>query len=231
MKIKHFGLFSKTMGSLLMPSSWETLRNSSQDEAYYLPYTIDDYQKKVKTKTPSFIASSIITKALQNNIDKIFSIGSGISALEYQIKYFSPLKVIVSDYNRSILRIKEFQLFDQCIMLDALKENIPINSEYMVIFPRIDTEFTDAELIALYRKCYNSDIEYIVFIPAQLLNFNVILSEIKILVKSILQFQKRTFCGYSRSKKEFMRLFGDYYSIDEEVKEEKIFFFLKRKRK
>jgi len=228
-KIRHFSLFKESIDTLILPSSWEVLRNSNQDKAYYLPHSLGEYLKKVETETPSYVASSIIAKAKKTNLLNLFSIGSGIASLEYQVKKFSSLRVIVSDYTRSILRIKDFMLFDQCLILDALKDPLPVNKEYIVLFPRIDTEFEDDELKTLFKKCHEKNVEYIVFIPAQLLNIRIFISEIKIIIKSILLLKKRSFCGYSRSKKAFVQLFSDFYYIEEESHTERTVFFLKKK--
>jgi len=227
MKLKHHSFFNAPIKSLATPEDWNSLRND-QNDAYFLPYSFDEYLKKVDVAAPLKTVEIIISKAKEKNLSKIFSIGSGVAQLEYQLKKFSNLHVTVSDYNKSILRIKEFNLFDESLMVDILKDPFPADRSYLVLFPRIDTEFEDEQLKGLFKKCYEAGVIEICFVPAQLLSLRIILAETKLYLISILSRKKRVFCGYSRSKGEFINLFKDYYQVEEEIKAEKYCLFLKR---
>jgi hypothetical protein len=222
MRIKHYSYFKSNPLSL----DWDSLRNDETETPYYLPYSYDKYLIRVQSPHPSIITESIISKAKTEGINKIFSIGSGIAAQEYQLKKYSDLYVAVSDYSSSILRIKAFNIFDDCMQLDILKDNIPVDKNYLVLFPRIDTEFNDSQLNLLFKKFHDKGVRYICFIPAQLMSFRVIYGEIKTLLVSLLRRKKLIFCGYTRSKSSLIKAWSQYYEIDNSSNSNLNFFFL-----
>lgn len=207
MKIKHYGYFRNPMNVL----NWEVLRNDETEQPYYLPFKKDEYLKKVDVMEPSYVTQKIIDELKQRGLSKVFSIGSGIASLEYQLKKFSDLIIAVSDYNSTVLRLKEFGVFDDVFIIDALKEDIPVDDNWVVLFPRIDTEFEDHQLEELFKKCSLAGVRYICFVPAELLSFKKILGEIKVLILSLLKRKPRVFCGYVRSFNSFVSIWGKYY--------------------
>lgn len=108
LKMKHFGLFYNNQNDI----NWSDLRNNKNLLDYYLPYSKIDYISKVHIEEPSEIAKHIIFLNKTNKLNFLLSIGSGISALEYQIKKFSKISIVVTDNNDSILRLKDFNIFD-----------------------------------------------------------------------------------------------------------------------
>lgn len=180
MKIKHFGIFKTEMENL----NWEKLRNDETEKPYFLPYTKEDYLLKVETLEPSKKSQIILHEIKKSGLNNIFSIGSGIAAQEFQLKKFSEYKVIVTDNNKSVLRLKQFEIFDDAFFLDAFLDTFPIDETYIVLFPRIDTEFEDYQLSKLFEKCHSSGVVHICFIPAELLSVRIIVAEIKILIIS-----------------------------------------------
>ena len=222
MKIKHYAIFDNNDKTL----NWENLRNDEKQSPYFLPYTKSEYLKKVDTTGPSEITHAIIREIETLGLKNLFSIGAGLGAQEYQIKKFSGMNVIVSDYNSTVLRLKEFAVFDDAIVLDAFRDPFPVDNSYIVLFPRIDTEFEDEQLTALFKKCADLGIKHICFIPAQLISRAVVLGEIKVMILSMLKMKKRVFCGYSRSKSDFIRLWGPYYKISKEINNDHNVFFL-----
>ena len=225
MKIKHYGVFKNGMEVL----DWESLRNDKKEQSYYLPYTKEAYLNKVDTEKPSPVTRRILKEIEEIDVKKLFSIGAGIASQEYQLKKFSKLEIIVSDYNPTVLRLKEFNLFDGAIILDALKDCLPVNESYMVLFPRIDTEFEDNQLSSLFEKCYTAGIKHICIIPAELLTFRIIVAEIKTLLLSIIKRKPRVFCGYARSLGCFRKIWEPYYTLSDRFKTDKNIFFLRAK--
>jgi hypothetical protein len=224
MKIKHYSIFNNYYDQL----NWNKLRNSKDEFQYFLPYTKEDYILKVDTNKPNFEIQAILNFCIQNDIKKIVSIGSGIAAREYSLKKFSNIKVIVTDYDKSILRLKEFKIFDDVYNIDAINDNLPIDDQTLVIFSRIDTEFTDSNLSKLFSKCNSSQVNYIWFIPAELISLKIIFAEIKIYLISKLYNRQRLFCGYARSKSSFIKLWKKHYKIELENKFLTTSFILKK---
>jgi hypothetical protein len=222
MKIKHYSIFNNNSATL----NWEALRNDEKEAPYFLPYTVREYLAKVDATAPSATTKAIIEELEALGIKKIFSIGSGIAAQEYQLKKFSSMQLIVSDYNETVLRMKSFNVFDDAIQLDAFKDPFPVDASYAMLFPRIDTEFDDDQLAIVFQKAHAAGIRYIVFIPAELLDLKIFLAECKIWLYSILKRKPRVFCGYARSQKAFMQIWGNHYRIKKEIGGDKKFFIL-----
>jgi hypothetical protein len=223
MKIKHYAFFNNLNKHL----DWEALRNDNTEKSYFLPFTKDEYLSVVDTRPISETAEIIIKELHENGYKKIFSIGSGIGFIEYQVKQNSEIFVTVSDYNTSILRLKKFDIFDGAIIMDAFLDTFPFDESYVILFPRIDTEFDDKQLSFLFEKCYLKGVRYICFLPANLLNFKMALAELKVWVYSVMKRKNRVFCGYCRSKSAFIKLWNPYYMIAKEFKTNKEFYFLK----
>lgn len=225
MRIKHYGIFHNNLNTL----NWESLRNSEVEKPYYLPYTKEDYLSIVETDKPSCITQLILQEINKSGFKKIFSIGSGVGYQEYQLKKFSELKIVVSDYNSSILRLKEFNIFDDALIIDALKDPLPIDESWAVLFPRIDTEFDDNQLRKLIEQCHNKGVDYIYFIPTTLLSLRIILGELKTILISIIKRKKPIFCGYIRSLSSHKKIWNPYYKLSIKPKNNKLIFFLHSK--
>lgn len=224
MQIKHHAVFVKDHKDL----NWERLRNDEEEAPYFLPYTKEKYLQKVDRATQTTLIQKMAESCQAYGINKLFSIGSGIAAQEYQLKKFADLKIIVSDYNQSVLRLKDFDVFDDAIIWDAFKDDLPSSSpDYCVLFPRIDTEFTDSQLRSLVDKCAASGFRYICFMPTQLLSLKGVISELKVWLYCLIKNKPRVFCGYFRSKGEFVKLWNHKYKIIKEFKEDnQVVFFL-----
>ena len=193
--------------------NWESLRNNQTEKPYYLPYKKADYLLKVEIEKPSNLTQIILREIEKSGLNKIFSIGSGIAAQEYQLKKFSNYEVVVSDYNSSVLRLKEFEIFDDALIIDAIQDSLPIDKSWVVLFPRIDTEFDDHKLEKLFANCHCLGITHIFFIPAELLSLRIIITEIKIWLISIIMRKQRVFCGYARSLSSFKKIWSPYYEL------------------
>ena len=222
MKLKHYSFFYNDLAEL----NWGFLRNNQNEVQYFLPQTKTQYLQKVEIDSPTLTQKMILEKCKKNGIKKIFSIGSGIAAQEFSLKKFSHIPVVVSDYDSSICRLKEFGIFDDALQLDALNDNLPIDNETLVIFARIDTEFEDENLKLIFQKCKSAGVKNIWFIPAELISIHILIAELKILIISLLFHKKRVFCGYARSKKAFINVWSNFYEIKTEFKKEKKSFYL-----
>ncbi len=229
MKIRHYAIFNQELKNIIKDDGWELLRNDPSEQDYYIPDTFEKYIKKVDIVNKKELATDIINCARKNSLDSIISIGVGIASLEYALKKNSDLSIEISDYNDAIFKLKTFNIFDNVYKLNVLKDKLPFSSNKLLIFPRIDTEFTDTQIATLVKKCHESDVKVIYFIPAQLLTMKVFLVEVKIWLTAILLGKKRTFCGYSRTKQHFVRLVDKYYTCQEQVVDNKLnFIFMKK---
>lgn len=136
---------------------------------------------------------------------------------------------MVSDYNATVFRLKEFEVFDDALLLDPLKDPLPIDESFAVLFPRIDTEFEDEQLKELFSKCFNSEIKQIYFIPAELLSIRIIIAELKAFLISLIKRKQLVFCGYARDMGSFTKIWETYYKlIKKHDKDKQIYFLLSK---
>lgn len=226
MRIKHYSIFIEPLEQL----DWEALRNNEKEEAYYLPDTREKYLAKVGVNHPSSVTRAVIHACKKLGVEQVFSIGCGIAAQEYEIRKFSALHVTVSDYNDSVNRLKAFDLFDCVLQLDASTDPIPADRSTIVLFPRIDTEFDDTQLRFMFKKCSDQGVQYIGFMPAELLDLRILAAEIKTRLYSLFGKKKKVFCGYARSFGTFEKLWEPYYKNDREFRDGNRFFLLKLQR-
>lgn len=213
MKIKHHAIFNNSLHTL----DWESLRNDEKESPYFLPYTLKEYLGKVDVAEPSNFTITIIAEMKKLGLNKLFSIGCGIASQEYQVKKFSDLFVTVSDYNATVFRLKKFNIFQECIQLDAFKDKLPVDESYMMFFHRIDTEFDDQQLKTIFIKCHEAGIRYICFVPAELLSFKIFISEVKTMILSFVRKKPMVFCGYARSKGLFKNIWGKHYKLNKKL--------------
>lgn len=225
MKIKHYCLFEHLKSDNI---EWNILRDDNSEDSYFIPFDKEGYIESLQRTNFAYYVHNIVNYCLLNNITKVISIGAGKCGLEYHLKSKSNLSIIVTDTSESISRIKLFNVFDDAFVLDIINSNININinENTLILLSRIDTEFSDIKFKFLFEKLENNNCKHICLIPANLLTFKIIISEFKVFVTGVLKRRKRVFCGYSRTKSEFIKAWSKYYEI---VSYKKNMFFLNKK--
>jgi hypothetical protein len=214
MKIKHYTLFYNHVSENI---NWENLRNNENESAYFIPSSKQEYINDVSIMKYDNLYNPIISYCKLNNIDHIISIGAGRCALEYHLKINSNLNISVTDVTQSILRIHDFKLFDNAFIFNPIESNmssLKITKNTMLLFCRIDTEFDDEKFKKIFYNAFENDILHICFIPAELLNIKIFLSEFFVRLKSYFSNKKLIFCGYARSKNEFLKIWSTFYKIN-----------------
>tara|TARA_B100000029_G_C17425877_1_gene906029 strand:+ start:227 stop:910 length:684 start_codon:yes stop_codon:yes gene_type:complete len=221
MKIKHYSIFNELSEPKI---DWNNLRENKNESQYFIPNNIDDYNlisdnedyKKITERTINFIE--------ENNIERIFSIGSGRAIFEYKLKIKTMLHTTISDITNSIFKIKKFNIFDEVLLIDITERlNLSIYPNTLMILPRIDTELSDQQMHDLFKQLNNKKVKYLLFIPAQLLTIRSLLIQLYIYLKSIITNKRLVDCGYSRNKYRFIKLWKKYYSIESSYKFKYVF--------
>jgi hypothetical protein len=210
MKIKHYSFFN---GLSTENIDWNHLRNSDLEEPYYIPFDKKDYLELMDNLDFNLFIKYILQYCNENNINRVISIGAGRCGLEYHLKSNSRLEVIVTDTTDSILRIKNFNIFDGAYQLNLLEDStiLSIDENTMVLLCRIDTEFDDNNFKRLFNVLHNIDVKHITLIPAELLSLKIIIAEFKIQLMSLIKNKKLVFCGFARSKSEFRKAWQNKY--------------------
>jgi hypothetical protein len=211
MKIRHYSLFDSLHSGNI---DWDLLRDSATEQAYYIPFSREEYLGVIeKHNAKEHLVSGIIEFCKKFHINKIVSIGSGRCVLEYYLKKRSDFIVTVTDTSASINRIAEFGIFDAALQVNLLEsQEMRFDDATLVLLGRIDTEFEDEGLKQLFSVLRQRGAGYLGFIPAELLTFRIFLAEIKILLTSIITGKKRIFCGYARTKDEFRSAWNKFYT-------------------
>ena len=215
MKINNYTIFNSTD-----TENWNKLRDSDDFQSFYIPKTKQSYLKNFENYSPDNIVISEIEEIIKKQkIKRLISFCSGTCFLELTLKNKFKLPVIVSDYTDSINRINEFLIFNEAIKID-IKEKIKFNFKKtdLIILSRIDTEFTDFDLVSIFKNLYINGAKNIYFIPAEKLTFKTILVKIKIILKCIFNFRIPVRWGYIRSNNHFLNIFNTHFSCKNFIK-------------
>lgn len=226
MKIKHYSIFNLYYSNVI---DWNTLRDEELELQYCLPKSLDEYLLKVNAEKTSNQVISIVEQIQNLGYHKILSLGSGIAQTEFHIKRISNIEVVVSDNTNSILKLKEYNLFNDALLIDIVKDDFPADDKTLILLHRIDTEFNDKELTMIFDKLKNKGVKHICFVPTNPNLFSIILNEFKTIILSIIKNKKRTYCGYSRSKSSLVKLWNNTYKINYESTIDKPFYILESK--
>lgn len=220
MKIKHHSIFNNLNSDQI---NWDKIRNDPNEEQYFIPTEKYKYIEQASSQNSyKEIISQIMSVIHKFKIKTIFSLGSGRAYLEYGLKQKN-ISIEISDSDDSMDRIKSFNIFDKVHKL-SFNEVLPKvqNFKGLILMSRIDTELTDDELIEMFDSMGKFKIKYIFFIPAQLLTFKSVIIEVYLRIRSILLKKKLVFCGYSRSKNLFKRIWKKHYKSSQ-IKNSKSF--------
>ena len=141
----------------------------------------------------------------------------------------SNITITVTDVSESILRIKEFNVFDDAYQLNLIDNQIDhFDKSTLVLLCRIDTEFDDTDFQKLFYSLFQNGACQICFIPAELLTIKTFLIEIKLYFLTLFSKRKRVFCGYARTKSEYLSHWKSYFENSGAFSRKEI-FYLKRK--
>jgi hypothetical protein len=211
MKLKHYSIFYKHQESKI---NWSYLRNNKNETDYFIPKKEEDVLKIFEKDNHIDVVDSTKKYFEKFKINRIISLGSGRSSLEYQLKLKTGVYTIISDITESILRLKKLDFFDEILFIDFTKKfELKSSSNTIILLPRIDTELSDSQMKNLFKNLNYQKVKYILFIPAQLLSIKSILVQFYIIIKAILLKKTIVDCGYSRSRSSFKNLWKEFYDI------------------
>jgi hypothetical protein len=208
MKIKNYTIYDKKISK-----NWNKLRNSEEHQSYFIPKNKKEFLERLESykPTPRIISDF---ENMKNNfsLNKLVSFCSGSCMLEYYLMKKFNLYCEVSDNTDSIKRINKFKIFNKSSKIDITKNfKIYSTSTSIVLLSRIDTEFEDYQLNELFKKLYESKVDLIYFIPAELISLKTILVKLKIFFICLFKLRLPVSWGYVRSKKGFEKNWKRYY--------------------
>lgn len=210
-------------------NGWAFLRTQG-DKAFALEETLDAYEKNCIQSTWYGEAADIIIGLLKNfDIREAISLGAGKGILEWNlIKKMPELSLGVTDYTtESVNKLKYFLTdCDKVMEFDIKEGNYQNLHTNCLIEFRISTEFDFEEWKNIFSKIYHTKIDYIIFVPTELLCWKHIVRETISCLLHKIKNQKMCLAGYLYSENEFKKMFKKQYSILEEVpyRDTKIYF-------
>jgi len=177
------------------------LKNSDNLSVFYVPFDKDEYINSFKNyHVDRNSIEDFIQIVHKNKVKRIISFCSGTCYLEYFIKFFFTLYAIVSDYTSSIERISSFKIFDDVLKLDLNnKVKFDFKESNLILLSRIDTEFTNSQLLSFFQKLMENIARRIYFILAEILTLKTCVVKFKIIIKCLLNLRKPVKWRYIRS--------------------------------
>ena len=220
MRIKHYYAFGndvakkmKSDGICSNQVDWELLRKEG-GSFFSIDESREEFIKNAERSDAYLINVDAVSEVLKER-SRVCALGCGKGIFEFLLKRSRPdLYICCSDYTSEALnKLKtvffecdEYKTFDMKTSYDEMKQYD------CLVMHRISTEFTHKEWRDRFRKCMESDIKQIIFIPTEILKVTDVLRELLLCVRWTVKKEKLTFSGWMYSKNEFKKMWIDYYN-------------------
>lgn len=233
--MRHYQIFGESTrlmknNALDSGESWDALRadhpffSISPEREEWLAASEVRIQKDGQDSRLIERARDIAALIKQKGTDRIFSVGVGGAALEYQLKKLIPdVPIVCSDYSEvTVDRLRKvFIEADGIIRFDALNGDwAEMNEKYMgknglCIMYRIDASFSDAEWKKIFRRIHGGGIAAVLYIPTGTLTFLSVYNRKSREIGWFLRRIPAVFSGYIRTRKRFEEYWKNLYGTDE----------------
>lgn len=235
--MRHYQVFGDTTSKmkdseLASPESWDSLREDhpffsiADDREEWLKASELIVKKDGQDDKLLERADDVVQLLKRENIERVFSVGVGGAALEYQIKKRLPaLRLACSDYSSvTVERLRRvFHESDAIIEFDlltgdwnAVRERFLTPHGLCVIY-RLDASFSDEQWRQIYEAMARAGIEKILVIPTGALTLLSIYNRKKREVRWHLTQIPVVWSGYLRTKARFREHWQHGYT-DEEMR-------------
>jgi len=240
--MKHYQVFGDK--ALDSPQSWDALRlnhphfSISPNREEWL--SASELLVKKDGQDGGLIerARGVTELLKREGIERVFSLGVGGAALEYQMKKMMPgVKIVCSDYSTVTVETlkKVFLKCDEIVFFDLMKDDwVAANKKYLghnalCLMYRIDASMSDGEWHSIFKTLHGAGVEKVLYIPTGMLTvlsvYNRKWREIKWFFKGV----KKRWSGYVRTKKRFEQYWRGLYGQEELALGGLRSFFLTRK--
>ncbi|MCH5266999.1 MAG: hypothetical protein J1E62_01535 [Lachnospiraceae bacterium] len=220
MKIKHYFSFDKKHYKKngfkkLSSANWDILRTENAPGAFSIEKEISAFEENCKTSVSYKETAEIICNFIKKHElgNRLVSLGCGKGIVEYHIKQIMPeVHIKCTDYaKKSIEQLAK--VFIDCDEFDTFDM---LSGDYgtwggtgdILLMYRISTEFSTEQWQLIFDKIYNANIQYVIFVPTEIMTLRIALKEKAMLLHNILSGNKITFCGWMYSYKEYLKFFG-----------------------
>ena len=221
MKIRHYYAFGNDITSRMAEKGamndidWNLLREDG-GEAFAIEKTIEEYRYNAKHDGIDEENARIICRYLENK-KALCSIGCGKAIVEWWIKQLNPsIRLCCSDYTEDgIKQLKHvFPECDSYRVFDMRGDYSSLKGYDYVLIYRVSTEFNEKEWENIFAKLYESKINCVFFVPANLLHFKDVVRELLICIVWKLKKEKLTFSGWEYSERTIKRIWKGFYTIE-----------------
>ena len=230
--MKHYQVFGGTTphmknNELMSPESWDTLR--AEHPFFSIPATREEWvkvselmvTKDGQDKELPERARDITTLIQQHRFSRVFSVGVGGAALEYQLKKAMPmLPLVCAHYSAKTVETRRnvFMEADNIIEFDILKgdwKNVGknyIGDDGLLIMYRIDASLSDSEWRTLFERVAKAGIKNVLVIPTGMLTMLSVYNRKSREVKWFFNQTPIVWSGYVRTKKKFQQFWHSRYT-------------------
>lgn len=215
---------------LTSPESWDALRKGhpffsiSPNREEWLKASRLEIKKDGQDTDLIRRARDIADVLAAQRIQRIFSVGSGGAALEYQLKQLMPeLHIVCSDYSTVTVEAlkKVFIECDDVIQFDIQKGNWSevreryIKEDGLCLIYRIDAGLSDGEWCEIFKRMADSGVARTLIIPTGTLTLLSVYNRKSRELKWRLNGTPIVWSGYIRTKKRFQEQWRDFYTDTE----------------
>ena len=203
-------------------NSWELIRKSRQYKAYGVERSIEAYEKNCNMRVDYKTAAETICRYLARGCS-IVSCGVGKGILEYHIKEISPQNYLCcTDFTQDALEMlkKVFISCDEFKVFDMKNDDWQELNKYdVVIFYRVQTEFSFKQWQIIFENMAKSKIKNIVFVPGEMSGVKTFCKDLGDYVKNLYErggVKEGVVC-YKYSEWEYLRMWKVHYALVRKV--------------
>lgn len=228
MRCKHYFYFDSIIYSIkksemIDQNIWNQLRVGTNDNPFALENSKELYEENCMSKMNSAYADCADYLCMlfeKYHICNVISLGVGKGILEWHLKNKRPqMQLTATDYTKDSLDIlkKVSGICDDYFLFDFKTGDYSLLKQYdCLVLYRLSTELDFEMWKRTFEKMSKNEIKQIVFVPTELLTFNMMLQERIGHIARIIRRKKDMFCGWMYSEKEIKNMWSDYYYIEQE---------------
>jgi hypothetical protein len=216
-----FAEYSGIVGSdLHSPAAWDALRESgaesfslSERRQSWLDSFLDQAYLRERARV-------IVGLCREQGLKRVFSIGSGIAAVEYFIKDDDPaLHLTCTDYApKATARLRSvFQECDDVFVFDMMRDEWQLAPDTLYLLHRVDTELSDPEWRSCFERMATGAISPVLIVASELLTPEKRKRMRHIYLSRKLHRRPLTFSGYLRTRDAFKALWKRNYDTAHEM--------------
>lgn len=216
-----FAEYSGVVGSdLHSPSAWDALRESgaesfslSERRQSWLDSFVDQAYLRER-------ARAIVGLCREQGLERVFSVGAGIAALEYFIKAEDPaLHLTCTDYApKATARLRSvFEECDDIFVFDMMRDEWPSAPDTLYLLHRVDFELSDRDWRSCFARMAANAISPVLVVACELLTPEKRKRMRHVYLSHKIHHRPLTFSGYLRTRDAFKALWGRDYNTAREL--------------